>query len=221
MDHSLSIPFETLRTFGQMNVHLTHELQNVMATIAETSGLLEDLAAFSSSSQQVDPARLDKLLQRVVKEAERGQKLVGRINSLAHSLDEPVIRLDLVRLARFMAEVSACFPKARALDMDLPEEPAVMECAPYYVEQMLYGCLRAAFSGLDPEQRLELSLSPAGQGCLMRISGLAADPEADDGERFPDPATALAAKALGAEILLDRPAGSLEIRLARLVDMKA
>lgn len=207
------VPFETLHTFGRLNVHLTHELQNVMATISETSGLLEDLAAFKSSGGRVDPTRLEKLLRRIVEEAERGQKLVGRINSLAHSTDEPVIRLDLGRVVRFMAELSTCFPKARTVYLDICDGCIAVDAAPYYVQQLLYGCLRAAFRGLEPNQGTTMTLRVEDGACIMQMFGLARDPLADHEEPFPDQATALAAAFLDAHLKLDRAAGTLEVRL--------
>jgi signal transduction histidine kinase len=207
------VPFETLHTFGRLNVHLTHELQNVMATISETSGLLEDLSAFKSSGGGVDPARLEKLLGRIVEEAERGQKLVSRINSLAHSTDEPMIRLDLGRVVRFMAELSSCFPKARTVHLDICDECIAVDAAPYYLQQLLYGCLRAAFRGLEPNQGTTLTLRVEGDTCTMRMFGLARDTRADEEESFPDKATALAAELLDATLALDRGAGTLEMRL--------
>ena len=212
MPDAPSIPYQTLYTFGRLNVHLTHELQNVMATISETSGLLEDLAAFRASGGQVDDERLARLLGRVVTEAQRGQQLVGRINSLAHSTDEPSIELDLARVVRFMAEVSTCFPKARRITLDLCEEPVTLEAAPYYVEQLLYGAITAAFAGLDPDSDVGLAMRREAGACLLRFTGLAADAGGDAGP-FPDEATALAARALSAELELDRTAGNLGIRV--------
>ncbi|MFH1913037.1 MAG: hypothetical protein ABIK45_02020 [Pseudomonadota bacterium] len=215
MSATLQIPFETLHTFGRLNVHLTHELQNVMATISETSGLLEDLAAFKASGGGVDPARLEKLLRRIGEEAERGQRLVSRINSLAHSTDAPVIRLDLGRVVRFMAELSACFPKARAVRLDICDGCVAVDAAPYTVQQLLYGCLQAAFRGLEPDQGVDLTLRLEGATSVVRMSGLAKSPLADQGDSFPDRATALAAEELDALLQLDRDAGTLTMRLKR------
>jgi len=216
MSAALRIPFETLHTFGRLNVHLTHELQNVMATISETSGLLEDLAAFKASGGGVDPARLEKLLRRIGEEAGRGQRLVSRINSLAHSTDAPFIRLDLGRVVRFMAEVSGCFPKARTVHLDICDQCVAVEAAPYTVQQLLYGCLQAAFRGLEPDQGVALSLRVEGDYCVMRMDGLAKNPLADQEEPFPDRATALAAESLAAVLDLDRNGGSLTVRLQRV-----
>ncbi|MUM76031.1 hypothetical protein GKC30_00095 [Pseudodesulfovibrio sp. F-1] len=213
MNATLRIPFETLHTFGQMNVHLTHELQNVMATISETSGLLEDLAAFRTSGGGVDPARLEKLLRRIGEEAGRGQRLVSRINSLAHSTDAPAIRLDLGRVVRFMAEVSSCFPKSRTIRLDICDRCVALDAAPYTVQQLLYGCLQAAFRGLAPDQEVALSLRMEGNICVLRLSGLAKLAAADQEEPFPDRPTALAAEALDATLGLDRDAGILTLHL--------
>lgn len=216
MSATLQIPFETLHTFGRLNVHLTHELQNVMATISETSGLLEDLSAFKASGGGVDPARLEKLLRRIGEEAERGQRLVSRINSLAHSTDAPVIRLDLGRVVRFMAELSSCFPKARTVGLEICDGCVAVDAAPYTVQQLLYGCLRTAFRGLEPDQGVALSLRVEGDTCVIHLSGLAKSTQADRDEPFPDRATTLAAEALAATLDLDRNAGTLTVRLQRV-----
>lgn len=213
MGDKTTIPYETLNFFGQMNVHLTHELQNVMATISETSGLLNDLAEFAASGGKVDEARTSRLMARIVDEAERGHKLVSRINSLAHSADEPAIRLDLARVIRFMAEASGCMPKARTVELDVEDEVMEIKAGSYYVEQLLYGCLRAAFRGLKPEERIKLSAGRHNGDCRVVFSGLAADPGEEGEEAFPCSMTASAAGILGAEVSLDRGAGRLAVRL--------
>ncbi len=166
MNEQSCLRFDTLRFLGRMNSHLTHDLKNVLATMSETAGLLEDLC-----------------------------------------------RVDLHKLVRFMADLSQSMPFARKVALELDDSvPAEAQTEPYLALQMLYGCFAAAFSGLEPDAKLRLAAGKDKGRFVIRLTGLAATPAAE-APAFPDPSTQAVAQALGAEVSLNRAAGSLEARL--------
>ena len=210
MDRSVVVPFETLHFLGRMNVHLTHELQNVMATISETSGLLDDLVDLFSAGADMDRKRLSKLTGRIVQEIDRGHKLVSHINTLAHSVDEAESEVDLTRVVRFMAYTAPCLPNARPIELDINLEELKAVIRPYLLEHLLYAAIRYAFQGLEPDQGIGLKLSSQDNTAEILFTGLAL------GKEFPGFPDAFAQKALDtlqATASLDRDRGALALTL--------
>lgn len=177
MSDSGMIPFHTLRFVGRMNAHISHDIKNVTATISETAGLLEDLLALQASGRPVDPERFAKLSARIIQQVERGNGLLGNMNTLAHSTDEPVSTVDLNKTLRTMAELARCVPYYRQVDFaPSPEEPS-LTTRPYCLEEFIYLVYRASFQAMPQDDALTLSARPDGGGWAVTIDGL--PPELD------------------------------------------
>ena len=73
--------------FGIITASLSHEMNNVFATINELSGLLDD---FFCAAERGAPLNLEKLkvqTQRISAQIKRGQRYVKRLNKFAHTID--------------------------------------------------------------------------------------------------------------------------------------
>jgi signal transduction histidine kinase len=83
----------------------SHELKNVLATVGEAAGLMEDLLALQRSRQPEGAmpedmaARIDKALGSITAQVERGHRLTTDLNTVAHlpdrRLEKPQPELDL------------------------------------------------------------------------------------------------------------------------------
>ena len=80
---------EELAFFGTITAGLSHELKNVIATINEYNGLLDDLAQ-AAARRPLDPERLRQICGKITKQIERGESLILGLNRFAHSMDEPI-----------------------------------------------------------------------------------------------------------------------------------
>ncbi len=200
------IPFHTLRFIGRMNAHISHDIKNVTATVSETAGLLEDLLAMQAAGKPVDPERFKKLCARIILQVERGNNLLGNMNVLAHSTDEPVSTVDVNKTLRTMADLARCVPYYRRVEFTpLPDEPTVTT-RPYCLEEFIYLVYRAGFRAMPQDDALELAAQTEDGGCALTIAGL---PEALD-ETYTVHLEGLAA-ALGAG--MTREAGVIRLRL--------
>jgi len=69
---------------GKLTAQATHELQNVLATIRESSGLMEDLLAMGAENF-AHAERFKKGLTVMGEQVERGMALTEQLNYCAHS----------------------------------------------------------------------------------------------------------------------------------------
>lgn len=69
---------------GRLTASATHELQNILATIRESSGLMEDLLSMSSEGF-AHAERFKKGLVVLAEQVERGMALTEQLNYCAHA----------------------------------------------------------------------------------------------------------------------------------------
>lgn len=75
-----------LEFFGQVTASISHELNNCIAIIDQTAGLLEDLAA-TRETQAVPHDKLQRIIDTIRRQTERGAVIVRRLNAFAHSME--------------------------------------------------------------------------------------------------------------------------------------
>ena len=73
-----------------MSASISHEIKNALAIINESAGLLEDFSLLAEKGRPIDPERLKLLAQSVLKQVQRADGLVKKMNRFAHSADDAI-----------------------------------------------------------------------------------------------------------------------------------
>ncbi|MBI9089972.1 MAG: HAMP domain-containing histidine kinase [Desulfobacterium sp.] len=138
-----------LRYFGKMTAAISHELKNSLAIINENAGLMEDLSLMAKRGQQLDPQRVEDLSGRVIKQVQRADTIVKKMNRLAHSVDDPIKEIDVADLLAFTMELGKKSVSSLGVDLQMtpPESPVRINANPFLVmnlfwEVMGYACTR-------------------------------------------------------------------------------
>jgi len=77
-----------VRFFGRMSASISHEIKNVLAIINENAGLLDDFALMAEKGMPLDPRRLGKVAESLMKQVRRADAIVRNMNKFAHSVDD-------------------------------------------------------------------------------------------------------------------------------------
>lgn len=167
---------EKLAFFGTITASLSHELKNVLATINEFSGLLEDLVSASERGRPLDPQRLQSTCARIAKQVSRGEVLIGRLNRFAHSVDEPASRVDLDAQISSFAQLTNRFAKLKqvVLEYSPPETSISITLDPFALQQAMFLCLRMALDAATERRVVTLSLQQDDSTVLIAVQS--ADP---------------------------------------------
>lgn len=99
--------------FGKITASATHELQNVLAIIQESAGLMEDVLTFSTAESESLRENLETSLAVVKRQLTRGIDLTTRLNRFAHSPDQPLDRIDLYEITEQMTVLSHRFAASK------------------------------------------------------------------------------------------------------------
>ncbi len=92
-------------TMGRLTAHATHEMQNILATIRESSGLMEDLLSLSAEGF-AHAERFKKGLAVLSEQVERGMMLSEQLNFCAHAPEAAPAGADVNEAARALVGLS-------------------------------------------------------------------------------------------------------------------
>lgn len=127
---------------GRVTAGVSHELMNVLATIRESSGLIEDLMAIDDTPF---PYR-EKLLKKLTTirgQVNRGMEIGDRLNRFAHSMDNRIVRLEVNELLGQLASVMKRSAGMRQVDVraEAAESPVEIEADPIQLQTILAACI--------------------------------------------------------------------------------
>jgi len=128
---------------GKITAGVTHEFMNVLATIRETSGLMEDLLALKRETPFPHREKFEKILTVIKKQVVRGMKISGSLNRFTHSMDEPESRVEINPLLDQLAFLVQHFANLKRVQLTVEpvEPPPVIDTDPFRLQFILVACL--------------------------------------------------------------------------------
>ena len=84
-----------LAFFGKIAAGVTHELNNVLAVINETNGLMADLLAVLDKAPFPHWEKFQRSVKKIDEQVQRGVEITSGFNRFAHSVDYPLVDIDL------------------------------------------------------------------------------------------------------------------------------
>lgn len=200
---------EGLAFFGRMSASVSHEIKNVMAVINENAGLVEDLALLAERGAALDPERLKRTAAAIQKQIRRGDGIVKNMNAFAHSVDEPVRRVNLDETLALMVSLSQRFAATRVVALTVGEPSgASVVTYPYFLENCIHLCLAFALDSAGNGKAIAVDAAPEGEGGRIVFSGI----EAPAGP-FPTQTVLNVACAIDARLEFDQTEKTLAIIL--------
>lgn len=99
--------------FGKITAGITHEMKNVLAIIKESSGLMEDILSLSPDALVSYQEKLEKSLNKIKNQIQRGVELTDLLNKFAHTPDETIGKIDLYESFEQLVALSQRFARIK------------------------------------------------------------------------------------------------------------
>lgn len=127
---------------GKIASGTSHEFMNVLATIRESSGLIEDLLAMDDTPFPFR-GKLSRTLRTIRGQVDRGMEVGGRLNRFAHSMDSRAVRLEVNELLRQIASLMQRLAGLRQVEVRVEgaETPVEIETDPVRLQMVLAACI--------------------------------------------------------------------------------
>ncbi|MBU1041016.1 MAG: hypothetical protein KKF77_07965 [Proteobacteria bacterium] len=155
---------------GRVTASATHELQNILATIRESSGLMDDLLAMSSEGF-AHAERFKKGLTVLAEQVERGMVLTEQLNFCAHAPEKSPAGADINEAVRALVGLSRRDAARRKITLVLAPGRTGLRTSLRAVEVMdaVGAALDAALVALPMGTQLMLSVEEQGGLGVVRL----------------------------------------------------
>ncbi len=107
---------------GKITAGATHEINNVLAIIKESSGLMDDLISLCEETPFPYIDKFTSALAAIEEQVKRGVVVTRNLNTLAHDTDEPVVQTDLNRVIEQILFLLERFARKRNIAMKFHSE---------------------------------------------------------------------------------------------------
>jgi len=201
--------YDSLAFFGKVNASISHELKNVMAIISETTGLLGDLSEMARGGTPLDPDMLTSSTESIIEEIQRGFTIIRQMNRFSHSVDTPVVSVDLMEILDLVRNLSGYLSFAGKISLHAIDgvTPMATTC-PFILQAIIYQAVVCSFQNTGPGTKLELSVQSQDESTWrIRFDGFC--PKEFD--VFPDDRIKRMATSIGVSIHSDHTVNRLEM----------
>ena len=159
--------------FGTITASVSHELNNIISTIDQVSGLLADHLASLDAGQLASPQRIRDVRERIVKQTLRASATIERLRTFAHGVDEPQRKFELQEtLANLLALSERLASQKRVeLTVDSADEPIWVTSRPFRLQHVLFNCLRRFWEAAPSQASVQVSVRRDGENVRIVING--------------------------------------------------
>ena len=182
--------------FGTVTAALSHELGNVLATLQEAAGLVDDYVVGAADGEVIEVAHLEPVLGRIDRSIERGLKFVRQMNWIAHSLDTSHHHPDLVEVIEKAAASARYFARQRCVELRVVPAActARVRISAIDLHILLFSCLRFASDNAAEGAIVTVEVATAELGRVVAFRVTEARPDRQPGEELRDMAESFGAR---------------------------
>jgi len=160
-----------LAFFGAVTASVSHELNNVISIIDQTTGLAEDMIAVADRGTPISVEKLEQVVASLQKHTTRGLEIIRRLNRFAHSSDVPQREYDvcesvgnLVELARRLAGL-----KRVNLELQIPAEPVMITGNPFLMQQLVFASIQRGLQDAGRDETIVVTITSEASGAEVAV----------------------------------------------------
>lgn len=171
----------SLAFFGAITASVSHEMNNILSIIDQTNGLLDDLLYSSSQGKDIPEERLRRIADSIANQTQRGVRIIKRLNTFAHSVDDPMREFDAVNLIdnfTRLAQRLASLKKVELVTESLGREVKV-KTSPFLLQQALFLLIQRALSCSDEGDTVEINTLIEESEVIIEVEGSVFDDQYD------------------------------------------
>lgn len=135
-----------LQFFSKISASMSHDIKNALAIINENAGLLDDFTLLADQGVPIDPERLKALAAKIARQVGRANEIAKNMSRLAHSLDQPIIAVDLNETLHLLTALISRLSKMRNVTMGISEasQAVAVETSQFLLMTLIWYLLDSA-----------------------------------------------------------------------------
>ena len=155
--------------FGRVSASYTHEIKNVLATINEAGGLMQDILSLEPEKRAGFLDKLPRSLGVVQEQIERGQHLTSQFNAFVHAADHDPANFDLQDTLEMMVDLTQRLARRNMVELQVESGVQTwLAVTPVVFLKLLFSSIMWSVS--QSEKNSTVVLGAEGQGDSVVIS---------------------------------------------------
>jgi signal transduction histidine kinase len=145
--------------FGSVTASISHDLNNTIAIIEQTVGLLDDLILECDDGGTVEKKQLQRIVEKIERQTKRGAAIIRRMNTFAHSVDDPEKDLELGQLVGEVIALATRMAERRRVRLEAiaaPENVPIKANA-FQAQQAVYLSIRELVAVVPEGDKIAIS----------------------------------------------------------------
>jgi len=157
--------------FGRISASVTHEINNVLSTISELSGLLQDLLTAAERQGSVPPEKLQRLAEGLTIHVKKGAGIVKRLNTFAHSTDQAVKLVELTDVLESITSLARRLVNLKQINLETNFSPdsLAVQTNPFMLQHAVFVCIDLVLSHSACDRPITISSGKAKDGAEIVI----------------------------------------------------
>lgn len=170
-DSNRSCQVDDLIFFGRVTASVSHELSNVISTIHQVCGLLEDVIAGAQRGEPVSIEKLERIHGRLSRQTLRGIEVIQNLNRFSHIVDERPAEFEVNSVVSNLISVAQRFADLKdvQLQVDYSPDPLLVVNDPFLLQQLIFLVLDRALEAATRNDVLKIAVKREREGSLLCI----------------------------------------------------
>jgi len=155
---------------GKITAGVTHEVNNVLASIREISGLMTDILSITNEVSFPRKEKFQTSLQKIQNQIKRGVELTSQLNKFSHLTDNNKTDLDLNEIIEHLIFLTERFARIKnvALKNQSSTQSITLYTDPFQLQMALFNCISYLLNRM--ENGGEISICPEKKGNEFSVS---------------------------------------------------
>ncbi|MCP4566205.1 MAG: hypothetical protein GY841_01355 [FCB group bacterium] len=174
-DNSKTLPdqflYQGLGFFGAITASVTHEFNNILGTIDQLSGLLEDLTVSSGQEKAISEDQINAITGRISLQTERGLTLVKQLNTFAHTSDHKATEFNVYNALENLQALMKRLVSTQKKDLILtgPGEEILVNTNAFFLLQALFLIISRILPLVVSDSAIEMTLCEQNDNAVITI----------------------------------------------------
>ena len=164
---------DSLAFIGTITASVSHELNNVIAIMDQTAGLLEDRLSGAGEEIRIPSEKLEKIVTSLQNQAARGLTIIKSLNRFSHSADHARCRFDVGETLQNLIQLSTRLAtlKGASLEICLPNTPVEIESSPFCIQQVVFQAIKTALGNAQKGDVITVTLRESDHLVKVTVDG--------------------------------------------------
>ena len=157
---------------GKITAGVTHEINNVLASIREISGLMTDILSMTDEKSFPRKEKFHTSLDKVQNQVQRGVKLTSQLNKFSHLSDSNKTEIDLYESIQHMIFLTERFARIKNVSLihQSSDKSVTLISDPLKLQMALFNCIAYLLNHISDGGEINLSQEKKGNEIFISIS---------------------------------------------------